>query len=112
MAEVQPQVVGNLLEDVKELDEVRKLSLQARATAEGAGLGVGGLLFSLQRAGELISPWWSKQRDRDLDAFWEQSDHVSGSIGMLVAKVVTVPPRVLPRDESVKRHIAQAEDYN
>jgi hypothetical protein len=105
-------VIGSNLEEAKKsVERSRELSLQARAKPDSVAFGGSGLLLYLFQAGELISPWWSSQRDEDLDAFWKSSDHLSGALSMLASKVVTVPVRVLPRDPSVKAHLAQAEEY-
>jgi len=74
--------------------------------------GRGGLLSYMAQSGQLISPWWSRQRDIDLDRFWKQSDHLSGAKAALTAKVASVPVRVLPRDTSMKAHWKQAEQYS
>lgn len=104
-------VVGSNLEEAhKSVERARELSLQARARPDSVAFGGSGLLLYLVQAGELVSPWWSSQRDADLDAFWKRSDHLSGAMAMLVSKVVTVPVRAMPRDTSVKAHLAQAEE--
>jgi len=101
----------------KAVEEAIKKSIQSRATDESdIGLGgiggIGGLLTYMFRAGELVSPWWSTQRDIDLRRFVKQSDHLSGSVALLTSKVVNVPPRVEPRDYALKSHIRQADEYN
>jgi len=96
--------------DQKSVKTARELSVQARATQEGSW-GSGGLLTYLTQAGQLIAPWWSPRRDADLDAFWKKSDHLSGALALLAARVATVPLRVLPRDSTVKAHLRQAEDF-
>lgn len=97
-------------EEIKSVEEARELSLQARARGEAAWSSLGFLSY-MSQAGQLVAPWWSRKRDRDLDDFCKKSDHLSGARAMLVAKVVTVPVRVAPRDASVKAHLRQAEDF-
>jgi len=95
--------------DQKSVEKARELSVQARATQEGTW-GSSGLLTYLSQAGQLIAPWWSPRRDADLDTFWKKSDHLSGARALLIARIATVPVRVMPRDSTVKAHIQQAED--
>lgn len=96
--------------DQKSVETARELSVQARATQEGTW-GSGGLLTYLTQAGQLVAPWWSPRRDADLGTFWKKSDHLSGALALLTARVATVPLRVLPRDSTVKAHLRQAEDF-
>lgn len=95
----------------KAVEQGIELSIQSRARDEGA-MYPGGLLLWMAHSGELIAPWWSRQRDTDLDQFIKHSDHVSGSMALLQDKVSSVPVRVLPRDATVRSHWMQAEDYN
>lgn len=69
------------------------------------------ILPMLLRVGEIIPPWWSKQRDYELGRFWMQCDHVAAAISMFIAKVSSIPVRVVPRDSSIKRYVKEAEQY-
>ncbi len=63
------------------------------------------------RAGELVAPWWSPSRDKDLRDFWKRSNHLSGAIGTFIAKISTMRFRVLPIDKAVKLQISMASDF-
>ena len=91
------------------LDLQRKLSVQDQVRQDQE---VGfGLLFHLVRAGELISPWWSQRRDKELRAFAKNSDHFSGAEWMIGTKLASVPYLVEARDSSVKAHVKLANQY-
>jgi len=93
----------------KSVTQAQEESIQARATQEAQGRLP--LLAFLSHAGEVISPWWSKRRDWDLDRFWKQSDHLSGAFYVLSSKLSSVPFRVEPRDPSVAAWRRLAEEY-
>lgn len=69
------------------------------------------ILPMLLRVGEIIPPWWSRQRDFVLGRFWMQCDHVAAALSMLIAKVSSIPVKVVARDPSIKRHVKEAEIY-
>lgn len=69
------------------------------------------LLLWAVRGSELISPWWSKQRDADLRRFWKSVDHLAGAVYTLQSRLITIPFQVLPRDKTVKAHVRQAEEF-
>ncbi len=94
----------------KDVQAAAEQSLQPRATVRPSG--VTGILRYLAAGSYRVAPWWSPQRDLDLDAFWKDSDHLSGVLGLLAAKVITVPVRVMPRDTRLKRNIEDAERFN
>jgi hypothetical protein len=79
-------------------------------TRQDRELGVG-LLFNLVRAGEIMPPWWSKNRDKRLRELAVSSDHFQGAAWMISAKLANVPFRVQPRDNSIKRHQRLADQY-
>lgn len=60
---------------------------------------------------EIIGPWWSPQRDMELDAFWRSEDHIAGAVYNMVAKMVAIPFKIVPRDTTVKRYVEQAKRY-
>ena len=94
----------------KDLETVREQSQQPRARGE-TPTGFTGLLGYLSSGSSFVAPWWSKQRDLDLASFWKGSDKLSGAIALLTSKVLTVPVRVEPRDNSLKKHARDAEEY-
>ena len=91
-----------------DLEKVKDQSVQARARGEGATLS---LLLWAVRGAELISPWWSKQRDADLRRFWKSVDHLAGAVYTIQSRLITIPFQVLPRDKTVKAHVRQAEEF-
>jgi hypothetical protein len=96
----------------KDITKIQEESIQARAKPDSSVVGLGVYPFHfLAHAGEIVAPWWSKQRDLDLRNLWKQSDHFSGALYMLQAKLTSVPVQVIPRDASVKLHRQQAELY-
>lgn len=100
----------------KAVEDAVKKSIQSRAHDDAnIGLGgiggIGGLLTYMFRAGELVNPWWSSQRDIDLRRFVKSSDHLSGAVALLTSKVVNVPVHVEPRDFSLKTHVKQADEF-
>jgi len=89
----------------------RDLSIQERATASPED-SVGGFGFSwMVKARELISPWWSPSRDRDLQAFWRKSNHLAGALASFISRISTMRFRVLPVDKAVKLQISMASDF-
>lgn len=91
-----------------DFEKVKDQSIQARARGEGATLS---LLLWAVRGSELISPWWSKQRDADLRRFWKSVDHLSGAVYTLQSRLITIPFQVLPRDKTIKAHVRQAGEF-
>lgn len=63
----------------------------------------------LARAGLFIPPWWSPARDQKLRNFWKESDHLSGAMYTMQSKMVSVPFRIVARDNSNRNHVGQAE---
>jgi hypothetical protein len=94
---------------MSDLTAQKKFTVQD-ATRQGVEHSVG-LLFWLANAGQIIDPWWSKNRDAQLRNFWKDSDHFSGAIYMMSSKLASVPRRVEPRDATVKAHIKAADVF-
>ena len=65
----------------------------------------------LARSGDMIAPWWSSTRDIQLRRLWKTSDHLSGAMYTTIAKISTIPMRIVPKDMSIKSHVKLAEDY-
>ena len=93
----------------KSIESATADSIQSRARA-GVSTGLG-LLYWLAGGGDLISPWWSKQRDKDLRRFVKGSDHLSGAFFTLQAKLTSIPVWVEARDKSVARDVQMAEEF-
>lgn len=69
-------------------------------------------IFSyLVKSGELISPWWSRQRDEDLERFVANVDHLKSAFYKTITKLKSIKPIIEPRDLTIKSHIKQAEMY-
>lgn len=81
------------------------------ATRKDELVGVG-LLYWMAKSGQIIAPWWSKERDKQLRSVWKDSDAFAGAMWMIATKLTGVPFRVEPRDATVKSHIKQADYYN
>jgi hypothetical protein len=97
----------------KDLTTVQDQSVQDRARPSANPEARGGVsLFGfLVQGGGLLAPWWSKQRDLDLDKFWMRSDHLAGAFYTLYSKLSAVPFRIEPRDPAVAAHRRLAEEY-
>lgn len=61
---------------------------------------------------EILPPYWSRARDRELDHLWRMSDHISSAFSMFIAKTASVPLQVEPRDITIKRHVKEADALN
>jgi hypothetical protein len=93
----------------KDVESNAENSLQTRARS---GSPTGFKLLSYLNTGSYrIAPWWSPQRDKNLEDFVRSSDHLSSAVGMLVSKVASVPVKVEPRDMRLKKHQRDAEDF-
>ncbi len=93
-----------------EIEPLQEATVQERGRKEDAVLAHTLLLF-LSRAGQLISPWWSKQRDADLRRFWRQVDYLAGAVYTMESRLTTVPWRITPKDMSIRAHHRLAKDY-
>lgn len=69
------------------------------------------LMMLLAKAHDIVSPWWSKRRDLELGNLVKSSDHLSGAVFNMCAKMTAIPIRVEARDKSVKAHVKLAEQY-
>ncbi|GAG35760.1 unnamed protein product, partial [marine sediment metagenome] len=89
--------------------------LQATKTGEEltgeSGSRVGWLLNWLGDNSGLVAPWWSQHRDMELRAFWKDCDYLAGAIYAMVARLTTLPFRVLPYDPTIELHVEQAEEF-
>ena len=94
----------------KDLEKVSELSVQARGRGEITS-SLPAVLPWLVQAGELISPWWSTQRDKEIRAFWKKIDHLSGTIYTFQSRISTIPFHVEARDMSIRAHIRQADQF-
>lgn len=79
---------------------------------DNAGSGIANVLTALVRAGELLPPWYSRQREIALFSFFMQSDHLQSAEYKIRTKLTAIKPRVVPRDTNIKSSIALADDFN
>lgn len=61
------------------------------------------------RTGELVPPWWSQARDRALAHVWKESNHLSIAVYNTIAKIVGIPPQIIPRNSQISAHVEEAE---
>jgi hypothetical protein len=84
------------------IEQQKKFTVQESVRQDRAGSV--GVLFWLANSGQIISPWWSKARDMQLRTFWQDSDHFSGAVFNMAAKLASVPRRVEPRRRDQSAH--------
>jgi hypothetical protein len=90
------------------IGQSRDLTVQSRARSdERSGFP---LFLWLAGGASLIAPWWSPRRDIELRNFWKKSDHLGGAIYNMVAKMTAIPFKIVPRDQSDKANVREAED--
>lgn len=95
--------------DEQQLEKTSELSIQARGRGEVTGMPV--VIPWLTIAGQLISPWWSQSRDKQLRTFWKKIDHLAGTIYTFQSRISTIPLHVEPRDFSIRAHMRQADQF-
>lgn len=99
---------GDVIKNIATMQE-ETVQSRYRLPADEGGTSI---LSFLVRVGELIAPWWSSQRDKDLLDITLRSNHLSGAIAKVSGKLAAITPRVEPRDNTIKRHIRLADEYN
>lgn len=95
-------------------DEVKPIidqSVQSRAASDASDTGGISVLSWLAIYNSLIAPWWSERRDRQLSQFWRQEDSIASAVYTLLTKLTSIPFTIQPRDNTVKSHQRQAEEY-
>lgn len=93
------------------LEQFQDLSIQAKYRRNALRTGEGRIFGALIRAGELIPPWWSRWRDKELERFTLNADQLKSSIYKVTTKFQSIKPIIEPRDTSIKLHRKQAEFY-
>lgn len=91
-----------------DIRQMESLSVQGADVEREDTVSIG-LLGYLYQSANLIAPWWSPARDRDLRRFFRSSDHVSGAFYAMVARLITIPFEIRPVDPSVASHVKVAE---
>ena len=69
------------------------------------------LVLWMAGTSEVLSPWWSSYRDRQLRDFWKKVDPLSGAVYALSSKIATIPFKIVPKDYSVRTHQEQAQRF-
>jgi len=69
------------------------------------------LVLWMAGTSDVLSPWWSSYRDRQLRDFWKSIDPLSGAVYALESKIATIPFKIVPKDYSVRAHQEQAERF-
>ena len=91
------------------ITEARDQSIQERATRQEVfGSNVIRIEY-LAAANDIIAPWWSTTRDRQLRQFWKKVDYLAGAIFNMTSKMSAIPVKIVPRDISIKAHVEQAD---
>lgn len=67
------------------------------------------ILRWLGDANSIVPPWWSKERDLRLRSFWKSGDHIAGAVYSVTTRIETLPFQILPKDESIRSHVRQAD---
>lgn len=96
----------------KKIVETIEGSLEQATGSVGSGMeGRGGITsFSwLVQAGDMLPPWWSQARDRQLSRMWQGFDHLSTAVYNALAKITSIPLRVEPLDPNNAIHLDEAE---
>lgn len=85
----------------------------ATGLSQDSGMAfMGGLVDILVHMNRTISPWWSKQRDMELRAFWKDGESGSIVMGLAQNKLATIPITIVPNDMSIVAHNRQALTMN
>jgi len=92
-----------------EITQLEQVSVQQDEVNKEPESGSFGFLNWVARSGETVSPWWSKARDIDLRKFFLGSDHLSGAIYAIVARLTTIPFKIVPVDPTITRHVQMAD---
>jgi hypothetical protein len=95
------------------IEQSQRLTVQEAARRggdEGAGGGGFSFLNFLARAGELMPPWWSWRRDEKLREFWKSSDHLSGTMYTMGAKMTAIPVKVVAKNRANRVHVQEAQE--
>jgi len=70
------------------------------------------LVLWMAGTSEVLSPWWSSYRDRQLRDFWKKVDPLFGAVYALTSKIATIPFKIIPKDYSVRTHQEQSEKFD
>lgn len=90
------------------IERSRNLTIQDRATSTDVSGSMVMVVPWIANIGNIIAPWWSTTRDRQLRDFWKRSDHLAGAVYTMTAKMTAIPNKVVAKDMSVKTHVEEA----
>ena len=98
--------MADTITEVKQVDTSAELSVQKRAVKNGDGASGGILWFARDFDGSEVAPWWSPQRDRDLDIFWRRrgNDILQGAISSMVKKFKSMSWNLTGPEKTVARY--------
>lgn len=65
----------------------------------------------LSLSNDIIAPWWSYARDRQLKAFWMNNEFLAGPMYNMVAKMQAIPFSIIPDDFADPEKVALANEY-
>lgn len=68
-------------------------------------------LHRLGAVAALVPDWWTPFRDAYLRRFYKKSDHLSGAVASVVAKMTSIPLEIYPRNQHIRRHRQLAARY-
>lgn len=71
-----------------------------------------GVMWYLIQTGDLVPPWWSKIRDRELHRLVKESNHLSGIAYLATTKLVNIPLYFEAREPTITKHVDIANDYS
>jgi len=92
------------------VDDAKRESIDGESPeALAAQSGISTLSWLVQ-TGELLPPWWSRQRDIKLTQTWKENNHLSLAIYNTQAKLVGIPFNVMPFDFSNQAHVQEAHE--
>jgi hypothetical protein len=85
-------------------------SVQSASQGQMIGAPIS-LMMLLAKVNDIIAPWWSRRRDLELRSFTKSSDHLSGAVFNMCAKMTAIPVKVEAKDKSIKTHVKAAEEF-
>lgn len=68
-------------------------------------------MWYLVSTGDLVPPWWSRQRDKELHRLIKESNHLSGIAYLATTKLVNIPLEFVPKDPTITAHVEQAKMF-
>jgi hypothetical protein len=91
-----------------EITTLENASVQRNDVEQESSVSIG-ILGYLYHGNSILPAWWSTARDRELRSFYRGSNHLSGAIYAIVARLITIPFEIQPIDPSIAAHARKAE---